>query len=226
MARRSYLPTEVHWGHKFEEIIEKPPPGSDDARYIINLNKFHNVVPQEGLPLLTPSELSQLVVNRAKRTVPYPLLGENTLVLSDLLCVCPNERGQPCLMARTADTYPNQMLEITVRMYLYRWRQSSEQGKSTFTQYNLECGYESGEDRLYLRLPTEVYHVIDEGASCRAQLPLTFQRTPVATVSRARWPPSNQPCAHVLFLRFRYSSCRLTHPGVAEARGVGGRRRL
>lgn len=39
MARRSYLPTEMHWGHKFEEIIEKPPPGIDDARYIINLNK-------------------------------------------------------------------------------------------------------------------------------------------------------------------------------------------
>lgn len=165
---------------------------------------------------------------------------------------------------RTADTYPNQMLEITVRMYLYRWRKAGEQGNATFTQFNLEvgvcllgrvwgraglaaykveecgcpldggagcgglgaalacsqgrarraaggvegahwpcqsarhawaaahersawafqavcassgvapvlclapctalqCGYESGEDRLYLRLPTEVYHVIDQG---------------------------------------------------------------
>jgi hypothetical protein len=34
--------------------------------------------------------------------VPYPLLGENTLVLSDVLCVAPNERGQPCLMCRQA----------------------------------------------------------------------------------------------------------------------------
>lgn len=33
-----------------------------------NFCRFHNVVPQEGLPLLTPSQLSQLVVNRAKRT--------------------------------------------------------------------------------------------------------------------------------------------------------------
>lgn len=31
--------------------------------------------------------MPQLVVNRAKRAVPYPLLGENTLVLSDVLCV-------------------------------------------------------------------------------------------------------------------------------------------
>jgi hypothetical protein len=30
--------------------------------------RFHDVVPQEGLPLLAPSQLSQLVVNRAKRT--------------------------------------------------------------------------------------------------------------------------------------------------------------
>lgn len=27
----------------------------------------------------------------------------------------------------------------------------------------LQCGYETGEDRLYLRLPVEVAHVIDDG---------------------------------------------------------------
>ena len=137
------------------------------------------MVPQEGLPLLAPSQLSQLVVNRAKRTgegrqrrggaavlcmpagataaaaatvliidpgvatstsahrlsvqtlhprpglparpshppclpalpaVPYPLLGENTLVLSDVLCVAPNERGQPCLMCRQAAPRPPPLL--------------------------------------------------------------------------------------------------------------------
>lgn len=30
--------------------------------------RFHDVVPQDGLPMLPPSALSQLVVNRAKRT--------------------------------------------------------------------------------------------------------------------------------------------------------------
>jgi len=34
--------------------------------------------------------------------VPYPLLGENTLVLSDVVCVAPNEQGHPCLMVRQA----------------------------------------------------------------------------------------------------------------------------
>jgi hypothetical protein len=34
--------------------------------------------------------------------VPYPLLGENTLVLSDLLVIAPDEDGTPCLMCRSA----------------------------------------------------------------------------------------------------------------------------
>ena len=36
------------------------------------------------------------------RAVPYPLLGENTLVLSDVLCVAPNSDGVPCLICRSA----------------------------------------------------------------------------------------------------------------------------
>lgn len=41
---------------------------------------------------------------------------------------------------RTADTYPNQMLEITVRMYVYRWRAPAEltdPSQPTFTQQSL-----------------------------------------------------------------------------------------
>ena len=34
------------------------------------------------------------MVHRAKRAVPYPMLGENTLVLSDLLCVRPVAGGR------------------------------------------------------------------------------------------------------------------------------------
>ena len=36
--------------------------------------------PQADLEPLPQSELSKMVVTRAKRTVPYPILGENTLV--------------------------------------------------------------------------------------------------------------------------------------------------
>ena len=69
--------------------------------------------------------LVQLVVTRAKRAVPFPLLGENTLVLSDVLCVRPasgSSDGALELACRVGDVYPNQMLDATARMYLYRWR--------------------------------------------------------------------------------------------------------
>ena len=48
----------------------------------------------------------QAVVNRAKRAVPYPVLGENTLVLADLLCVRPvagGKGGEMELVCRWAD---------------------------------------------------------------------------------------------------------------------------
>ncbi|GAB4816589.1 hypothetical protein N2152v2_003635 [Parachlorella kessleri] len=167
MVRRSYLPTEIVWGHQFKQVIQKPWGG--DTRYAVNLTSFHEVERQPELPALPPSELSRLVVNRAKRTVPYPLLGENTLVLSDVLCLAPNKAGQLCLTCRVADTYPNQMVDLTVRMYLYRWRppgelQSLGPDESPYWQHQLECGFRSGADRLYLRLPVEVTHVIDESS--------------------------------------------------------------
>jgi hypothetical protein len=43
-------------------------------------HRFHEVEPQADLEPLPQPELSKLVVHRAKRTVPYPILGENTLV--------------------------------------------------------------------------------------------------------------------------------------------------
>ena len=42
--------------------------------------RFHEVEPQADLEPLPQPELSKMVVTRAKRTVPYPILGENTLV--------------------------------------------------------------------------------------------------------------------------------------------------
>lgn len=114
MARRSYTPTDICWGYQFVDIIVRPHP--PDTRYRIDLDRFHNVVPQPGLPPLAPSALSRLVVNRAKRTVPYPLLGDNTLVLSDTMCVHEDDQGRLCLTVRVADTYPNQVIEITAKM--------------------------------------------------------------------------------------------------------------
>ena len=148
MARRSYIPQEIFWGFQFSNVVKQPVSGSE--YYTVDLNDFHSIEPQKGIPALGQEELSSLVVNRAKKTVPYPLLGENTLVLSDVLCVAPNEDGFLCLYCRVGDTYPNQMLEISAKMFLYRWKgveelsgaqMSSPIGES-FLQYPLEvCAY-------------------------------------------------------------------------------------
>ena len=130
-ARRSYLPHDILWGHQFKRMIKAPPaPGSNPnrkgaaaARYVVDVSKLHDVEPQAGLAMLPPAALSRAVVGRSARCVPYPLLGENTLCLSDSLCLSRTRGGRHvALMFRVGDTYPNQHLEVCVKAYLYRWR--------------------------------------------------------------------------------------------------------
>jgi len=173
MTRRSYVPEEIFWGYQFVNVVQIPRDPSH--LYVVDLEKFHTIEPQSGLPILPKSQLSHLVVSRSKRTVPYPLLGENTLVLSDTLCVAPNERGNMCLYCRVGDTYPDQMVEIIVKMYLYRWRPMSDPNSSreaapageTFHLEMLSCGYRDGSDRVHLRLPQLVVHEIDGSSPLR-----------------------------------------------------------
>ena len=181
MARQSYLYTEVQWGAVFEDIILKPVADNisrtsfisfeqEAPSFKVNLSRFHRVRRQEGVPDLPQSEISKLVVSRSKRTVPYPLLGENTLAVSDSLCISQNSDGTLRLSVRVADTYPANIVEMTVSMHLYRWGAPDAQGNSHFVHKQLECGYEEGEDRLFLRLPVEVVHIVDDESPLRAWL--------------------------------------------------------
>ena len=104
-------------------MIKSPAPGQTrDTRYVVDVSKLHDVEPQSGLATLPPAALSRTVVGRSARCVPYPLLGENTLCLSDSLCLSRTRSGQVALMVRVGDTYPNQHLEVCAKAYLYRWR--------------------------------------------------------------------------------------------------------
>ena len=66
MARRSFSPTDIHWGRQFCDIIIKPDTTLGGTQYSVDLERFDLVEPQHGLPLLPPSQLSALIVNRAK----------------------------------------------------------------------------------------------------------------------------------------------------------------
>jgi hypothetical protein len=122
MVRTSYLASEIQWGCQFVPITYKAPPGM--THHSVDLSRFHDVVRQADLPPLPKGELSRLIlaggVTLAPQTLPYPALGENTLVLSDL-CVISMRDGERMLMFRVGDSRPGQMLEVHVRAYLHEW---------------------------------------------------------------------------------------------------------
>lgn len=63
--------------------------------------RFHDTLPQEGLDELKSQEDRCMRVLRPDvTTVPYPLLGENTLVISDSLVLSPGPGGKPQLQVR------------------------------------------------------------------------------------------------------------------------------
>ena len=55
--------------------------------------RFHNTAPLPGFEGLTNSKAAEQVVHSSLRTVPYPLLRENTFVLSDSLTLSPLPSG-------------------------------------------------------------------------------------------------------------------------------------
>ena len=67
---------------------------------------------------------------------------------------------------RVGDTYPNNMLEVHLRAYIYRWhsRTTLEGDVLPFELMELDLGYRQGSDRLLLRLPVTVRHTVDNSS--------------------------------------------------------------
>ena len=76
--------------------------------------RLHDVEPLEGLEMLPVSQLSRLVASKALRTVPYPLLGENTLCIADSMCLAPDEDGKLALLFRYALKFMSRQCHISV----------------------------------------------------------------------------------------------------------------
>ena len=83
-------------------------------------------------------------------------------------------------LCRVGDTYPNQMLQVQVRAYFYRWKpHTSLEGEEwPFTAWELKItdGLMSA-NQLLLRMPTTMVHVIDDDS------PLAAWRTGRAAVA-------------------------------------------
>ena len=63
--------------------------------------RFHEIQPQKGLKMLPPGPSSRKIVSATPKSVPYPVLQENTLVLSNSLVVA-KRNGKLSLMFRQA----------------------------------------------------------------------------------------------------------------------------
>ena len=123
MVRRSYLAPEIHWGHHFVPILQRA--GGGELQHAADLSRFHEVVRQTNIEKgLSRSEASLQVVQRgdaqAAGSCPFPQIGSNTLVVSNV-CTTLVDRGQTYVLFRVADARPGQMLEAHVRGYLYEW---------------------------------------------------------------------------------------------------------
>ncbi|DBB04690.1 TPA: hypothetical protein ACH3X1_012745 [Trebouxia sp. C0004] len=176
-TRQSYLPSEIHWGYVFVEIIHHAKEG--ETQHTVDISRFHEIQPQTGLKMLPPGASSRKIVSAIPKSVPYPVLQENTLVLSNFLVVA-KRNGKLSLMFRVGDTYPNQMLQVQVRAYFYRWKPhiSLEGEEWPFTAWELKItdGLMSA-NQLLLRMPTTMVHVIDDDS------PLAAWRTGRAAVA-------------------------------------------
>ncbi|KAG2426246.1 hypothetical protein HXX76_013004 [Chlamydomonas incerta] len=166
MARQSYLPSEIHWGHTFVNIITPPQPPETQAE--VDLSRFHDVEPQPGLgdEMTMPHRLSRRVVAGgsagAGAVVPGRLLCENTLVLSeDAVVTCRN--GRPYLMFRLGDTFPGHVVDVTVTATLYRWH-ASHTVEGEFLPYE-EQVLDLEPAHLLLRYPVTLMHELDPATS-------------------------------------------------------------
>ena len=71
------------------------------AYFVLLHDRFHEIQPQANLKMLPPAPSSRKIVSAMPKCVPYPVLQENTLVLSNFLVVG-KRNGKLSLMFRQA----------------------------------------------------------------------------------------------------------------------------
>jgi len=174
-ARQSYLPSEIFYGFQFTKIIKSLTEG-DYKYHAIDLAKFHDIEPQKlwNNVFMTQNEISRILMNSIGNslTVPVPLIGENTLVVSGSAALTTvNKKMKLCF--RVADVFPphGQFLEAKVYAYYYPWKKdegAGEQAQTCCISYGsckellLGTNANPSSNRLFLRTPMIVSHVIDK----------------------------------------------------------------
>ncbi|XP_071518910.1 ATP-sensitive inward rectifier potassium channel 12-like isoform X2 [Panulirus ornatus] len=86
-----------------------------------------------------------------------------TLMFSRNACLCLRD-GEMCLLFRVGDMRKSHIIEAHVRAQLIRKRVTREGEVLPFFQYELDVGYDIGEDRIFFIWPMTIVHKINENS--------------------------------------------------------------
>ncbi|XP_076058166.1 uncharacterized protein LOC143035250 isoform X2 [Oratosquilla oratoria] len=86
-----------------------------------------------------------------------------TLMFSRNACICLRD-DKMCLLFRVGDMRKSHIIEAHVRAQLIRKRVTKEGEVLPFFQYELDVGYDIGEDRIFFIWPMTIVHKIDENS--------------------------------------------------------------
>ena len=108
--------------------------------------------------LLIDALLLGLIFSKITR----PRNRRKTILFSDRAVIYTRDR-QKVLEFRIADIRLSQLVEAHVRLQLY-WNRKSQDGREELQMFDLNVGYDTGRDRIFLLTPVSIIHPITESS--------------------------------------------------------------
>ncbi|XP_075184801.1 G protein-activated inward rectifier potassium channel 3-like [Anomaloglossus baeobatrachus] len=123
---------------------------------------------QEGVYLIMAqsivgSMIDALMVGCMFVKISRPKKRAQTLIFSQNCVVCPRDE-KLCLMFRIGDLRDSHMVDAKIRAKLIKSRQTCEGEFLPLEQSEINLGYDTGEDRLFLVEPQVICHPIDHSS--------------------------------------------------------------
>lgn len=124
---------------------------------------------------IVESMIDALIVGCVFAKISRPKKRAETLLFSHT-CVVANRDDQLCLMFRLGDLRETHMVDAKVRAKLIKSRQMAEGEFLPLEQTEIDLGYETGSDRLFLVEPQVIQHIIDSNSPLWDLVPEQLRR--------------------------------------------------
>ena len=103
-----------------------------------------------------------------------------TIIFSEHAVMCQDDDAR-YLEFRVGDLRKSQIAECHIRLILY-WYRHLDGDRYSFEQYDLQCGYENGTDRIVLLTPVIIRHKIDQSSPLWTVSPLCISEEQLEVV--------------------------------------------